>query len=699
MRVHAALGLLAGCGALSGCQSGGGAAAPRTVTLRGENRGRQAEAEQLRRAGKFDEAIDLYDDMLAEPSRGWKWDITLRDGLAETHWARAGRIGGQAATAETREADRVAAVRFAREALDVSLREDAAGGAELVVDLAGTLGTYLVETGQIDEAIAHYERLLEGGLAAVTKDRIRALHALGAAFYTRAGRRGQAPATADTYREDQDRAMAAQESALRAAASIEGIAPTVIAAIHNALALIHTDRFASDQAIAEYTAAVQTLEQAGDTQSLARALRNLITELAEAGRMDQVRLRYEQLEALPHAQSDPQICAALGMADLKRGRFAEGQNWFDIAIHLAKRDGGESDDPRFVTQVLCNAAACALEVGAFDDADRYLRDAQKRVAEGGVDERTASIVLSNRGRMYLTMERLDNAEQVLETRLSALRESQGARHPDTLAVLLDLAQLAQTRGFASEALRRGREAADGLAEVLGPDHPKAAQARLELASIQRDQGEYAEALRGAESAMAALDRSLGAEHKRSVLACLEATLIAADCRGTTEGEAAFDRLEREASRRFAAMRAQLGAEHVEVLRALVYFADVSAKTTTALEGALARYREAEDGYRALMGDGGPTVASLRLRRGRILERMDQTLEALDVYTLAVGDLDRSLSGHLIRSELLASMGDLLMARGEFDKARECWDTSVNILADLYGRDDPRVRGFEDRRRR
>lgn len=681
-----------------GCQSGD-ASRPKTVILRGTDRGRQTDAERHRQAGRYDEAIAIYTELLTEPSRGRTWDVLIRDGLAQAHWQRAGRAGGQPANPASREADRTAAIKFMRQALDAATGGDDAESSEAVARLGHRLGTYLVQSGRHDEAIRHYEQLLEGPLSTVGQARIRPLHELGNAYYARGGRRGDSPPTTQARRDDLDQAMKWQKAALSAAQSAEGLSPTLTASIHNSLALIHADRFESAKALDQYTAAVSALEETGDTLLLGETLGNMITELAEAGRLDEVQQRYDQLAALPQARSDPRLCAVLGLADLKRGRYAEAQPAFDLALHLAKNNPDESQDPAFLAEVLCQAAACALEVGAFEEADGYLREAEAMIDAGDVDPRTRSIILANRGRIYLALERFDEAEQALETRLSILRETQGPKHLDTLMVLLDLASLAQSRGHGGEALRRAGEAVTGLTELLGADHPTTAAARLDLASIQRNQGLCGEAVAGAHSAMATLDRALGPRHKRSVKACLEATLIAADCRETSEGSAAFGRLEREAAERFAAMRAQLGSDHVEVLQALVYFADISARTPAAMAGARQRYREAEDGYRAIMGEGALTVASLRLSRGRLLERMDRRDEALAVYQQALSDLDRNLSGHRIRAELLASLGDVEFAKGQFKEAQEHWQSAVRILADLYGRDDPRVTGFMDQRRR
>ena len=695
---NSAIGLLIGGVLGAGCRSAE-LSRPQTVTLRGADQGRRTEADRLRRAGKHDDAITLYEKLLAEPSTGRRGDLALREGVARAFWERAGRRGMQAPTAATISADQDSAVRYLREALDLALGDSAPADADVCAALVSTLGTYLQESGRTDEAIAQYERLLDGPLAAASKERVRLLHELGNTYYRRSGLRDGQPITAETYRADLDRAFELQQAALRATENLEGLAPSLLASIHNSLGLIHGSRFESTAAIGELTAAVEVLERNDDPHLLGEALGNLITELAEAGRMDEVDRRYTQLESLPNVLRDPRLTAVLAMANLKRGRFAEAQQGFDMAIHLANRDERCREDLNFMTQLRCGAATCAQEIGAFTEAERHLRDAEEALVGGQVDPRTAAVVQANLGRLYLTLERPDDAEPVLEKLLTVLRDTSGGQDPDTLKVLLDLAKSAQLRGHESEALRRCTEAVEGLLKIRGADDPSVADAQLQLASVYRDQGRCDEALGNAQRAMSTLDKSFGVDHKRSVLACLQAALIAADCRTTEEGERAFDLLQQEASRRFGVLRSQLGTDNVEVLRALVYFADVSAKTPTAMRGALARYEEAEAGFRGLVGDGGPTVASLRLRRGRLLEQLGQPDEALQLYELALGDLDRSFNGHVVRSELLASLGDAFHQRGDYDKARECWDTSVRILAELYGRDDPRVTGFMDQRRR
>ncbi len=281
--------------------------------------------------------------------------------------------------------------------------------------------------------------------------------------------------------------------------------------------------------------------------------------------------------------------------------------------------------------------------------------------------------------------------------LAVLRDLQGEAHPDTLRLELDLANLARLRGHLAEAQQRCEAALEGLIAARGEGDAVVAQARLELASLYREQGRCSEALDQAGRALAALDAGLGPNHKQSVTACLQAALIAAECRETPEGAELFARLRSDAGKRFASLKATLGPTNVEVLRVMVYFAEVTAQTPAARTQALERYREAEDGFLELYGDGVPSVAALRLKQGKLLEQMGQADQALRTYDRALRLLDRNLERHPIRAELLTAMGDLYRDKGRQDVARRLWQDAFRILRATYGPDHPRVEQFRKER--
>ncbi|MCH7807978.1 MAG: tetratricopeptide repeat-containing protein, partial [Planctomycetes bacterium] len=487
------------------------------------------------------------------------------------------------------------------------------------------------------------------------------------------------------------------EDARELARRTEDCPPLLLANVNNALGLIHNVQLQFTVAVERFSQAERICREQDASASHAEVLENLILALIEIGRYDDARSRCAELEALGGAAADPRTLAALGVAYLKLGDHSQATERFDLARHLARNDADCRNDLSFMVELASNAAACAQAVGAYDEAERFLMEAQRELESGGVEPRLAAVVRGNLGRMYLTLERLDEAEVQLEAVLAVLRELQGPQHPDTLLLLLDLANLARARGYHAEARERCEEALRGLIAVRGKGHPLVARARMEMAALSRDQGRCTEAMDQATKALELLDARLGKNHKESVLACLKATLIAADCRESDAQATAFHMLTVEAGRRFAQLRTALGPKNVEVLRAMVYFADVGAQTPTAYATALQRYRTAEEGFLELYGDGAKSLAALRLKQGRLLERMEQPEEALRTYDRALRRLDRSLAGHPIQAELLGAMGDAHERLGQPERAAERWRDALRILMATYGADHPRVRRFKEQR--
>ena len=117
---------------------------------------------------------------------------------------------------------------------------------------------------------------------------------------------------------------------------------------------------------------------------------------------------------MPAAASDPRTMATLGLARLELGDLHRAREHFDLARYAARLDPNCRADLSFMAQLACSAATAAQALGAFDEAERCLRDAQRELEAGGVDPRTAAVVQANLGRMFLTRERLDDAEAQLE---------------------------------------------------------------------------------------------------------------------------------------------------------------------------------------------------------------------------------------------------------------------------------------------
>ena len=680
----------------SGCASSG-----RSRTSAGEGADgplfRRMQADRALRAERFDEAISVYQTLLEGTLNTPLEAATVQYHLSMAYWARAGRGAEAEAPAEATKADRASAVEVARAALKTLQSQPEESRRNLYGLVGRSLGAYLRAEGALDEAIDVYLRVLNA-TSDNGEDRVRTLYELGNAHFDRSNRRADHTTTEADSPEDLNTALRYLDDALNLARQLEGCPPILLVSINNSLGLIHNVRLQPALAVERFTEAERLCREHDIVAAQAEVLQNLVLALIEVGRYDDARTQSAQLQALPAAASDPRIMAALGLAQMKLGDLSQAREQFDLARHLARQDPDSPPDLSFMAQLACNAAAVAQALGEFDEAERYLQDAQRELASGGVDPRTTAVVQANLGRMYLTLERLDDAEVQLETVLQTLTRLQGPRHPDTLLLKLDLANLARARGHLAEAQERGEEALRGLAAALGRDHPQVALARMELATLYRDQQRCSEAVPQARRALETLDTWLGPSHRLAVLACLKAALIAADCRGGDEDDAAFRDLQTEAGKRFAELRNALGPKNVEVLGAMVSFADLMARTPAAYATALERYRKAEEGFREIYGDGAQSLAALRLKQGQLLARMERYEEALDTYDRALRLRDRALVRHPICAELLAGMGDVYDASGQRNRAVERWHEALRILTAAYGADHPRVRHFTEHRR-
>ena len=647
-----------------------------------------------RPAGRWDDEIARYLGQLEKASADPRQAAGLHYELSRVYWDRAGRVDGREATAEALAADRQAALEHAQAAvssLEACTDEVPPGTHGL---LGRSLGRRFQGVGRTDEAIDVYQGLLDRS-AAGDLDRVRTLHELGKAYAERGGRRAGEPPTGLTYRQDLEAALKRQTEALELAGGLEDCPPTLLASINNSLGLIYAEQSQSELAAERFAEAERLCAEHAGPAERANVLVNLIPALIETGRFEEVRTRIEQLKTLPEAATNPRILAALGVAFLKLGDFEEAATQFGISRTAAQADPDCLNDQTFMAQLACNIATCAQADGDYDEAERGLLDAQRRLEAGGVDPRTSAVIKANLGRMYLTLERLDEAEAQLRAVYDSLRELQGPQHVNTLLLLIDLANLARLRGHFVEAEQNCRDALQGLIAVRGENHPLVAQALLELASALLAQGRGAEALTEATRAMGILDATLGADHKQSVMACLKTALISADCRELPGGEERFQSLFAEAAKRFR----KLDHHDVESLPALVQFADITARTPAAYDRALERYDQAEEGFLEIYGDGALTLAELRLQKGRLLERMGRQEEAFRVYGRALRSMDPSLERHPQRAELLAAVGDLYQARGETDRAGPLWAEAYRTLTATYGAEHPRVKRFRDEHRR
>ena len=558
------------------------------------------------------------------------------------------------------------------------------------LDAQLVMGLIRLDAGESEQAVSVLESL-EPRLTEPPDRRARLLHELGNAYLARAGRREGRFAGGAAFRDDLESARKRQAEALELATRSADTKSDLVGRIRNSLGLLCLRQADYARAVEHLAAAEEVFRASNDTGSQIHASTNRIQAMLEAGQYAEAQKACDDLLKLPGAEADPRVLSTAGVAAMSAGRFVDASVHFSVARTIGA-------DVGLKAEVTSNAAACAQEQGDFRMAEQMLTEALGMLDKPGVDPRSAAVIRANRGRMYLTLGRLDDAWRELSEVKRVQEELQGPQHPDALLSLLDLAAVAQEQAHLGEAQDLCERAMQGLTAALGEDHPAVAQARLLLASVLAARDRCSEAMDQVRRAVAVFDARLGRNHKVSVDAFLRALLTAAVCRESEAGGAAFAELYADAAPRIQNLRESLGPDHVAVLNAMVLLADISARTPAAYARALEVYQTAEVGFLKSFTDCHLSLAKLRAGEGRLLTAMGKPDEAVAICTRALGLACPGLEQHPARAALLEALGDAFSAQKADDRARRVYQEAYQILVGVYGREHPQAAAFAARHR-
>lgn len=88
------------------------------------------------------------------------------------------------------------------------------------------------------------------------------------------------------------------------------------------------------------------------------------------------------------------------------------------------------------------AAGSYRELGQFDIADKYLKDAYLKVAlEFGEDNATAAVILNSMGMLYKKQGKFERSLDAYQRALTVREAEQGEDHPDCIATRHNIAEL------------------------------------------------------------------------------------------------------------------------------------------------------------------------------------------------------------------------------------------------------------------
>jgi serine/threonine protein kinase len=243
-------------------------------------------------------------------------------------------------------------------------------------------------------------------------------------------------------------------------------------------------------------------------------------------------------------------------------------------------DTGLRRDPELQAQMMSVMGKVYLSLGLYLDAQPLLGrslEIRRRVLGAKHPETLTSMedvaTLSFEEGLYAEAEKSDR--EVLELR----RQILGARHPDTLSSMSGLASSLSRQGEYSEAEKLDRETLDVRRQVLGTEHADTVDSMLNLAGDLFDEHRYSEAEKLDREALEIDRHALGADHPRTLALMDDLALV-------LDAEAQYSEAERLLRDALETGRRVLGPDHPGNTHSMVDLASILAHEH--------RYGEAEN---------------------------------------------------------------------------------------------------------
>jgi len=310
-------------------------------------------------------------------------------------------------------------------------------------------------------------------------------------------------------------------------------------------------------------------------------------------------------------------------------------------------------------------------------------------------------------KLYLALEERTRALPWLERHWELLKKTQGETSPDTLLALFELGMRCVSlnpKNKAIEHLRAAIEGFESLQEANGQMRDRALLARKELAralslagrhdeslalfaKVIREKGtedpmeisawlrEQADALRGAgrlEEATAALQRALDLLPQERKYISRRAYILSS-LATTSQAQQHYDEALEASSGRIQILEEEYGTHHPRVLNALIQHVFLTCQCPNCPGGEEAARKALKiakaTGHESRLVDAWTALSEVQ-RMMRRFQDSEQTVRD------AIEDVSQTRAEHWRILELYRRLGDLLVARGAFEEAREHYDTAA-----------------------
>ena len=185
----------------------------------------------------------------------------------------------------------------------------------------------------------------------------------------------------------------------------------------------------------------------------------------------------------------------IGSTYLGLGRLEEAEGQLTLALELAEEHFGAGTPETL--DLLHSLATLRQDQGDLAAGERLLeRVIAGRLALLGPDHEKTLSAQADLGRLYVKLERFDEAEALLTDVVAHLQHARGSDDPDVLIARKDLATVALLTGRIDLAKSELRQVLEAQERTLGQEHPDTLVTMSDLASVLRrgDASEQAEAI-------------------------------------------------------------------------------------------------------------------------------------------------------------------------------------------------------------
>ncbi len=440
--------------------------------------------------------------------------------------------------------------------------------------------------------------------------------------------------------------------------------------------LYRTGAFAEALPLAEEALALRRGAGGPDGPEVGGLLSTISTLLMELGRYEEAaKAGEEALRVFEKAlgPEDPNVAgciANLGLILRRQGRFEEARERYDRALALEEKVLGR-DHPE-VAYTLTNLAELSRLQYRLSDCVNLNRRA---LAIAGAHPELQGLALTTRNNLASALFEqgyLAEAQVEYERVLAEFEAHAGGDHPFLARILLNLANVRDTRGLCEKSRHLCERAATIIERTLGPEHPDMAMVLTNLAVRHVNMGRFDAAAILLERALAIDEQALGEKHPETARALtkLASVLTLLD---------RLDTAEPLARRAVEALTPTDGPElpeyhdavtHLGVIEQGLGRADVARAT---LERALAIAERVFGTEHPEYGRALENLATCHLLAGRYAEALPFAERSLAVRERTVGPDHRSTA------ESLSTLAGLLDRLRRLTEARPLHERALAIV--------------------